>query len=740
MNLQLTPEQVQLRESMARLFREQSSSARVRSAEPQGFDPALWRQLCELGIVTMRVPETAGGADMSLLDALLVAEEAGRHLACVPLAEAIVSARLLAALASDHASELLQLVLTGSRVTLLPVPLDQPGALLVPGASGAATVLACRADQVLVIDGTTLSGTLSALSADGSVVLNAEDRGRLQWRTLASGNDAVQAFVAAVEEWKLLKAALLVGLSAQAIGLAAAYSCERHQFGKAIGSFQGIAHPLADALTEVDGARLLTWHAAWAIARRTPQAAALVSMASWWSGQSACRAVARALHSFGGYGVSLEYDIQLYYRRARAWSLQAGDPQRELDKLADRLWSPDHVVPLPDAGEMPLEFGYGAGAEAFADQVRAFFRTHLTDELKAHAHHSVDGYHPAFNRQLADAGLLFPHWPKAHGGQDRSPFDMHALQAVFEEFGWQRITAPITNQVAQIVMRFASEEAKEEALPRFARGEALACLGFSEPSCGSDVFAAKTRAVQLPDGDWKIDGQKIFTTAANLADYVFLLARTNTEVAKHAGLTLFLLPMHLPGIEVHPVHTLQDERTNITYFADVRVPDRYRVGAVDGGTSVMSATLELEHSGDQYRLSYANMLEHALKWARHTLGDHGSQLEDKQVRRRLAKVAVHTTLAQDLCYRATWSVVAQAPDRAAYGPMSKLFSTEQYHRDALDLMELCAPHSLLASDEAAGLVELGYRQSIGMTIYGGTSEIHRSLIAEQGLGMPRSRT
>ncbi|WP_296259681.1 MULTISPECIES: acyl-CoA dehydrogenase [unclassified Pseudomonas] len=740
MNLQLTAQQIQLRESMARLFRDQSTAARVRAAEPLGFDDGLWQQLSALGILCMRLPEAAGGSAMSLLDALLVAQEAGRHLASVPLAEAIVTAPLLATLASERAAHLLRQVMAGARVTLLPTPLDQPGAILAPGAEGATAVLALRGDQVLMLDDRELERGQKNLGTDASIVFDASERGALPWSLVAEGSAARHAFQAAVEEWKLLKAALLNGLSQQAIRMAADYCCERQQFGKAIGSFQGIAHPLADALTEIDGGLLLIWHAAWAIARERPDAAAQVSMASWWAGQAACRATARALHSFGGYGVSLEYDIQLYYRRARAWSLHAGDPQLELDALANRLWSEDCTVPLPSAGEMPLEFGYGAAAEAFAEQARGFFREHLTDELKAHAHHSVDGYHPDFNRSLAQAGFLFPHWPREYGGRGKSAFDMHALQSVFEAFGWQRITAPITNQVAQIVMRFASDSVKSEALPRFASGEALACLGFSEPSSGSDVFSAKTRATRLPDGAWRVDGQKIFTTAANLADYVFLLARTNPDAAKHAGLTLFLVPMNLPGIEVQAVHTLQDERTNITYFADVRVPDQYRVGAVDAGTSVMAATLELEHSGDQYRLSYANMLAHAVQWARQTVGSYGSRLEDTQVRRRLAKVAIHTSIAEDLCYRATWSVMAQAPNRAAFGPMSKLFSTEQYQRDANDLMELCAPHSLLRAHEGAGLVELGYRQSIGMTIYGGTSEIHRSLIAEQGLGMPRSRS
>ncbi|MGA4532454.1 acyl-CoA dehydrogenase [Ectopseudomonas chengduensis] len=734
MDLAFSAEQQLLRDTCARLFASESSPARVRAAEASGFDAGLWQHVVELGINLLRTPAAQGGSDMGLLEAALVAEEAGRHLASIPLAESLPTARLLARLDSPAARALLEKIQQGAMITLLPCALEGDTPRLLPSTHGAEVVLALEGKQVLALSGAALSDRQANLGSDGSVLLDGAQLASLERTHLASGAAAHSDFLAAVEEWKLLKAAMLVGLARQAIQLAADYSRERQQFGKPIGSFQGIAHPLADALTEVDGAQLLLWHAIASIAQGEQDAAALVSMAWWWAGQSATRAVARALHSFGGYGVSLEYDIQLYYRRARAWSLQAGDPVRELDAIADRLWSPAAEQPLPQAGETTLEFGYGRQAAEFAEQARAFFRANLTDELKAHAHHSVDGYHAAFNRQLADAGLLFPHWPAQWGGSGKTPFDMHALQEVFEEFGWQRITAPITNQVAQIVMRFASEETKAEALPRFARGEALACLGFSEPSCGSDVFAAKTRATQTADGDWLIEGQKIFTTAANLADYCFLLVRTDPQAPKHAGLSLFLVPMDLPGIEVHPVHTLQDERTNITYFSDVRVPDRYRIGAINAGTTVMAATLELEHSGDQYRISFSNMFRHALEWAR----DSG-RLSETDVRRRLARVAVHTTIARDLCYRATWSVLAQAPDRAAYGPMSKLFSTEQYQRDAIDLMELCAPFSLLQGNHGLGHVELGYRQSIGMTIYGGTSEIHRSLIAEQGLGMPRSR-
>jgi alkylation response protein AidB-like acyl-CoA dehydrogenase len=738
MNLNLNHEQQLLSDSVGRLLASASSPARVRAAEAAGFDPDLWAQLIEMGILSVRVPESDGGSGLGLIDAVLVAEQAGRHLASVPLAEAMPAASLLAKLPGMLAAGLLADALEGSPVLLLPQSLRDGELQAVPVIAGA-VILALDGDSVIA-----LRNMPGAAEANlGSIALGLRclsgPDSPIARQVVAEGAAARDAFLAALEEWKLLKAAMLAGLARRALELAADYAKERHQFGKLIGSFQGIAHPLADALTEVDGARLLVWRAIWAIARGMPEAAANVSMAWWWATQSSANAVARALHTFGGYGVSLEYDIQLYYRRAKAWALLAGDPRQELYAVADRLWQPESNVPLPDAGAVAMCFDSGDAARAFGDEVRAFFRANLTDELKSHAHHSAAGYHAGFHAKLAEAGLLFPHWPAQFGGRDKTPFDMAELGEVFEEFNWQRITGPITNQVAQIVMRFADPQVKEEVLPRFASGAALACLGFTEPSCGSDVFAARTRAVRDGD-DWLIDGQKIFTTSADLADYIFLLVRTGAELPKHAGLTLFLVPMSTPGIEVQAVHTMQDERTNITYLSQVRVPDRYRIGEVDGGAAVMAATLELEHGGDQYRISYSNMYRHALHWAQTTLRDGRPVLEQQDARARLARVAVHTTIARDLCYRAIWAITEQVRGRASFGPMSKLFSTERYNADAADLMDLAAPWSLFSGKHGLGHVEIGYRQSIGMTIYGGTSEIHRSLIAEQGLGMPRSRT
>jgi alkylation response protein AidB-like acyl-CoA dehydrogenase len=532
---------------------------------------------------------------------------------------------------------------------------------------------------------------------------------------------------------------MINGLARKALEMAAAYAVERHAFGRPIGGYQGIAHPLADTLSEVEGAELLLRKAIWAVARDHADASALVSMAYWWATQSAVRAVSRALHTFGGYGVSLEYDIQLYYRRAKAWALLGGDPQQELLRAGRRLWLGESAS-LPDAGEMPLEFGFGPAADAHAAKVRQFFVDTLTPELRAKAHHSVGGYDAGVHRKLAAAGLLFPHWPEEFGGGGQSVYDYYAGLEQFSLAGWEHMTGPITNSVGDIVRRFATTPPLRRAVAEMAAGEALGCLGFSEPSGGSDIFGIKSRAEQAGEGRWVINGSKIFTTAANVAKYCFLLVRTDPSAAKHAGLSVFLVPLNTPGIEIQAVETMQDERTNIVYFADVRVDDEWRIGEVNGAMAVMAAMLKTEHgSGDQYRQGHAWMLREAITWAQQAERGGRPLLEDSDAMARLARAVTHGEVSKVLCHRAIWMMAEDLHSRY-WGPMAKVFATEIYNRDAMDLMDLAAPDSLGAGQHGLGAVEIGYRQSIGTTIYGGASEVLRSLIAEQALGLPKSRS
>jgi alkylation response protein AidB-like acyl-CoA dehydrogenase len=256
------------------------------------------------------------------------------------------------------------------------------------------------------------------------------------------------------------------------------------------------------------------------------------------------------------------------------------------------------------------------------------------------------------------------------------------------------------------------------------------------------VASVTTRSVRQDDGDWVIDGQKMFTSGAHLAQYVFLLTRSNPDVPKHRGLTLFLVPLDTPGIEIQPVQTVGDERTNITYYTGVRVSDHYRVGDVDGGWSVLAYALEIEHGGG-FVLYQRELCEAAVAWAREARRGGQPVLADPRARERLARAAIHTEVSHVLELRTLWNGAEHLPD-GAVGAMAKLWSSERLASDARDLLDLAAPDSLLSRGAPGaagdGRFEFSYRHAAGTRIYGGSSEIMRSVIAQKALGMPRSRS
>jgi len=735
MNLAFTEEQELLRDTFADLFAVQSSPERVRRAEETGFDTELWRHLAETGALAIRVAEAHGGSALGLLEAAILLFEAGRRLATGPLAESVVACRLLAELG---APPLLAQALSGeSVVTFALQPLASGAELLLAGGGRADAAVARHGDAVVVIRRPEKAREVRNLGLPG-LALWPQSAAR-DTAVLASGDTAIASFEAALEEWKLLTASYVAGLAREALRIAAAYASERIQFDRPIGTFQAIAHPLADAVTEVDAAWLLVHEALWAIANQRPEAAALISMAFAMATPAATRATRRSLHTHGGYGLSLEYDVQLYYRRAKAVPLLAGDPNDELLRVTDRLWNGARVS-LPDAGAVPFDFELGE-AEAYRSRVRTFFDENLTDELRAHAHFSWDGHHREFNRKIAAAGLAFPSWPREYGGEERGAYEQMVLEEEFYRAGWTTHALGTTKMVGATLIRFASEELKREVLPRIAAGDAVSSLGYTEPAAGSDVAAAQTRAVRDGD-DWVINGQKMFTSGANVAQYVFLLTRTDFTVAKHRGLTMFLVPLETPGIEIQAVHTLSDERTNITYYSDVRVPDRYRIGPVNGGWSVLRYALELEHGGT-YPKHESDLIEAAARWARETQRGGRPAIEDPRVKERLGRAATNFEAARVLSRRSLW-VSAEGLPQCGEGPMSKLFQTEIMVQDAQDLLDLAAPQSLLRPGEpgavAGGEFETAYRFAPAPTIYAGTSEIMRSLIAQLALGLPRNRS
>jgi 3-oxochol-4-en-24-oyl-CoA dehydrogenase len=656
-------------------------------------------------------------------------EEAGRTLVSGPLAEALVAVRLLAQ--SGGHDDLLSRALTGEAVVTLALhDISTNPHQWVAGGSVAEAVVARKGDKVvLVVFPETARKAEENLASTPMADL---DLGALE--TTVLGSD-IAAFEAGVEEWKLLIAAGLAGLAKESLKLAAAYASERKQFGQFIGQFQGISHPLADLVCEADGGKLLVWKAIRDIADGSHEAGAAISLAAWWNAITAARCVAQALHTFGGYGLTTEFDIHLYNLRAKAWPLMLGDPALLLEEGGRRLYAGENAA-LPDAGICPIEFDLGEDAADMTREIDAFFATQLTDEERAKFHYSWEGFVPSVHKKLAGAGLLFPGLPGELRGKKLSHYAQMAAMDAYEHQGYNNPAANVTQMVALIIHRFGSDELKADVLPKLMQGEAICSLGYSEPGSGSDVFAAQCKAT--PEGNgWRIDGTKMFTSGANLSSYVLMLCRTNSEVAKHAGLTMFIVPLKTEGVTVQPVYTFQDERTNITFYDNVRIPDSWRLGEVDGGVKTMSASLELEHGGG-FGKYIRKMLEAGEAACREITRDSKPLIEEPQAQARLARTAAHLWLSELITFRAQWTIAEKKPNHA-YGPMAKMFSSEKFLTDARDLLDLTAPQSLSLRPGPTAALNLFYRHAQGATIYGGTSEVHRSMIAERNLGLPRTR-
>jgi alkylation response protein AidB-like acyl-CoA dehydrogenase len=336
MDLTPAPETTALVSALDALLAKESTPARVRVAETTGFDPALWATVTSFGI-----PGLALDAEIRS-DELLVAlaETAGTHLASVPLVETLVTASLLSGCTGEDAARLVAHIADGDIATFVLHPIRTAVAQLVPAGA--------IADIVLAYDGTDLTATIAPapetmVANVASLPLADRDLNAGERLVLASGQHAAEIFATAQRRWQLLTAAQLVGIADKALQIGVEYVRGRVIFDRPVATFQTVAHRLADHVTDLDGARLLVQEAAWAADIHSPRATELATMAFCFIGEKATTIVGDCLHYHGGYGFTLEYDIQLYYRRARAYPLVWGPVAQEWQRLADELYG---AVPM----------------------------------------------------------------------------------------------------------------------------------------------------------------------------------------------------------------------------------------------------------------------------------------------------------------------------------------------------------------------------------------------------------
>jgi alkylation response protein AidB-like acyl-CoA dehydrogenase len=321
-------------------------------------------------------------------------------------------------------------------------------------------------------------------------------------------------------------------------------------------------------------------------------------------------------------------------------------------------------------------------------------------------------------------------WPEELGGSGLDAVRTRIVELELERSDAPEVITQTTPLPAIAVRQFADAELKARVLPGIADGSVNICLGYTEPDCGSDLASTRTRAVRDGD-DWIVNGQKMFTTGAQFCQYCLCLTRTDPDAPKHRGLTVFLVPLDLPGIEIRPIRTLGGERTNFVHFDDVRVPDHYRLGGVNEGWSVLQAPLAAEHgmnTRSDLSASPGRINIHKSRWLFEAAVAHlraSGELDDVPTREKLARVAMDIEVAA-----------------VAAGPLARVLSAEVFVRAAALLVDLVGPAALLThgadGSAADGALEELWRFAPGTRIYGGTTDIFRNLIAEQYLKLPRS--
>jgi alkylation response protein AidB-like acyl-CoA dehydrogenase len=329
MDFSLTSEQQALQAAFGRLFDDYATVADVRAAEPLGFSAGLWRRVGELGVPHLASALTSDDMRATLSQLIVIAEEYGRCLAPIPLVESLTSVRAL-----DRAGVALD---GGGILTFAPRPLTASGyAPLLAAGAVADAAIALVGDDLVEAD---LVGDPAEAFVDNLGSSPLGNRTLADRRTvLATGQAAKVAFERALDDWKVLTSAALIGLASEAHRIALAYVKERKAFGVPIGWFQTVAHRLADSVNDLDGARFLAHKAAWAVDSGDEAAPRLVSMAYSYVTGLAERVTAEALHFHGGIGYTLEHDIQLFFRRAKAWPLILGDPKGEFAVLSTRMF------------------------------------------------------------------------------------------------------------------------------------------------------------------------------------------------------------------------------------------------------------------------------------------------------------------------------------------------------------------------------------------------------------------
>ena len=399
-----------------------------------------------------------------------------------------------------------------------------------------------------------------------------------------------------------------------------------------------------------------------------------------------------------------------------------------------------------------MDFAYTPEQEALRSEVRQFIADNVTPEIIHEIEESgIRNRGPETRdlyKKIGDKGWIGISWPKEYGGQDGSRIDQYIIEEEFARIG---ITVGGAGSGAPAILAAGTEEQKKYFLPGLIKGEIVFALGFTEPQGGADLASLQCRAVRDGD-DFVINGQKMYTTAAHYGTHVYLMARTDPEAPKHKGISIFLVPIDLPGITVRPLWTIQNEptapprttyvdrRTNETFFENVRIPASCMLGEENMGWYVGAMGLNLDRVGASRYLLSVQRDEDIVNWVKENDMDGYSPAEDPDVRDRLAELWIEAQVCRLMTMR-SMSLVERGGTFTYEGSAEKVWSPEHGVRTTETIAQILGPYGqLLNGSEAAiedGIFAHNLLGAFQSGINHGSVQVMRDQVARRGLGMPR---
>jgi acyl-CoA dehydrogenase len=387
---------------------------------------------------------------------------------------------------------------------------------------------------------------------------------------------------------------------------------------------------------------------------------------------------------------------------------------------------------------------------ALKEELQGYFAELVTPEVKA-ALGAATGFDGEFGeagvyksviRQLGTDGWLGIGWPEEYGGQNRSMIEQLIFTDVAADFGVP-IPYLTLNTVGPTIMRYGTDEQKQFFLPKILKGELHFSIGYSEPGSGTDLASLKTKAVREGD-EWVINGQKMWTSLIQYADWIWLACRTDPDLPRHKGLSMILVPADAPGFSYTPVHTVAGVGTSATYYEDVRVPVTNLVGELNGGWPLITNQLNHERVSLTSSAPLTMSLKLVRKWAQETKNPDGNRVIDSEwVQIALGRAHARIEALSLINWKLAADADAGVPLSPAEASATKIYGSELATEVYRSLMEVVGPNAgVVAGSEGAvlaGRIERFYRSALVMTFGGGTNEIQRDIIGYVGLGLPAAK-